>query len=149
MYSTRSNTPAFTSRPRPLPVAWFVGVPWVSGGRDPAHGLDCWGLVLAAARECFDLALPDYQGYADADDAAQTAHLFAQRDAWAAIAPNEERAGDVIVLRLGSQLPVHAGLVVGYGLMLHSLSGRDACLERYRSRAWADRIEGFYRWSQH
>ena len=146
MFSTRSNIRAFTS-PRPLPVAWFVGVPFVSGGRDPATGLDCWGLVIAAGRDCYGLELPDYRGYANADDPTQTAQLFTARDDWQAIAPNEERAGDVVVLRLGTALPVHAGLVVGWGLMLHSLAGRDACLERYRSRAWADRVEGFYRWA--
>jgi cell wall-associated NlpC family hydrolase len=128
-----------------MPVAWFVGVPWVSGGRDPATGLDCWGLVICAAKACFALQLPDYHGYTDAEALEQTAQLFANRDQWQKIPEGAEQPGDVVVLKLAGT-PGHAGLLVGYGLMLHTMAGREACLERYRGRAWAQRVEGFYRW---
>src|SRR5262245_42228055 len=116
-------------------VARFVGVPWVSGGRDPRDGCDCWGLILAAARECFGIELPDYVGYCDADDVHEVAALFENRAAWVSIREGDERPGDVVVLKLAGT-PAHAGLVVAMGLMLHSMKGRDACLERYRSLAW-------------
>ena len=126
-------------------VAHLIGTPWVSGGRDAALGLDCWGLIIAAARDCYALALPDYRGYSDGDDLEQTRALFENRSAWLSIERDAELLGDVIVLRLAGT-PAHAGLVIDDGVMLHSLRGRNACLERYSSRAWVDRIEGFYRW---
>lgn len=145
---TPFNTPDFT-KPRRVPIARFIGVPWISGGRDAVVGLDCWGLVIAAARDCFGLELPDYHGYERADSLKETAHLFEQRDTWEPIIAENAQAGDVVVLRTGGPQPAHAGLVVQRGIMLHSLAGRDACLERYDQRLWRDRVEGFYRWSPH
>jgi cell wall-associated NlpC family hydrolase len=147
MYSTPFNTLAYSdpATPRPLPLAWFVGIPFLSGGRDPARGLDCWGLALAVARECFALELPDYRGYTDADDVAQTGGLFENRDQWQRVDAGSERGGDVIVMRLGGT-PAHAALVVDAGLMIHTLAGRDSCIERYGAPQWARRLEGFYRW---
>jgi cell wall-associated NlpC family hydrolase len=145
MYSTPYNTLAYIKTPPT--VANFIGVPFESGGRDPATGLDCWGLIIAAARECFGLVLPDYRGYNDADEFEQTAHLFDARDDWVQVSKFCEQPGDVVVLRIGAPQPQHAGLVVADGLMLHTLVGRNACVEKYRGRAWSNRVEGFYTWS--
>jgi cell wall-associated NlpC family hydrolase len=127
-------------------IATFIGTPWVSGGRDAVRGCDCWGLIIAAARKCYGLELPDYAGYRDADELAETGPIFQRRAEWQRIAEGGEREGDVVVLRMAGT-PAHAGLVVGVGLMLHSMKGRDACVERYRSTAWVNRLEGFYRWA--
>lgn len=147
MYSTPSNTPVFTN-PRGAPVARFVGVPFQSGGRDRATGLDCWGLVLAVARERFGVELPDYRGYECANNSGEIAKLFDARAGagWHRITPFSEIDGDVVVLRLGAVLPAHAGIVVDRGAMLHTMAGRNACVERYRGRLWQNRVEGFYRW---
>jgi len=47
----------------------LVGVPWRSGGRDPAAGLDCWGVVMACCP-----GVPDYG--ASPDDAMALARAF-------------------------------------------------------------------------
>lgn len=35
----------------------LLRVPYVDGGRDPAHGLDCWGMVRAIRHHVLGLAL--------------------------------------------------------------------------------------------
>lgn len=127
-------------------LASLVGIPYVSTGRNPAVGLDCWGLVVHASAVLFQRELPDYRGYANACDHEQTTVLFEERSKWQRIAKGDEIPGDVLLLRLAGH-PVHAGLVVGDNLMLHTLTGRNATLERYDSLSpWYHRWEGVYRW---
>lgn len=49
-------------------------------------------------------------------------------------------SGDLILLR-----PAHIGYIVEPPYMLHSYSGGSACIERYDSFLWRNRILGFYR----
>jgi len=122
----------------------FVGIPYVSGGR-VIEGLDCWGLVLLAAKELYGFDLPDYSAYKDSDNLEQIKPLFEARSDWSRVDLEDAVDGDVVVLTMMGH-PIHAGLYVGGGRMLHSMSGRDSCVERYTTSNWARRIEGVYRW---
>lgn len=127
-------------------LANLVGIPYASGGRDRSQGLDCWGLIRVAALELFGTEVPDYTGYESSCDQAQTAPLFAARHVWTRISKGSEQPGDVLVLRL-SGYPIHAGICLGGDKMLHTLVGRNSCIERYDSLTpWFRRIEGAYRW---
>ena len=125
----------------------YVGVPYLSNGRNPAIGLDCWGLVRHASLVLGSgSTVPDYTGYLDSTDTSQTAALFQERHKWQSIPKGEEREGDVLLLRLAGH-PVHAGIVVAPHSMLHTLQGRNSCLERYDGLSpWFRRWEGVYRW---
>ncbi len=124
----------------------LIGIPYLSGGRNPAVGLDCWGIVRTASKELFDHEVPDYSGYVDSTDPDQTLHLFENRRAWQVITPGQEQPGDVVILRVIGY-PVHAGLMLERGCFIHSIRGRNSCLERYTPGShWERRIEGFYRW---
>jgi len=138
---TQSNSPAFSDSA----LARFIGVPFISHGREPARGLDCWGLVLAASRELFGRELPDYAGYCDARQVADVAPLFAARADWCERASGLEKPGDVVVLRIIGHA-THAGLVVRPGVMLHAMLYCNSVLEGYRGLRWAGRLEGFYTW---
>jgi len=122
----------------------FIGVPYVSGGRDPG-GWDCWGVVHYVSRHVFDRELPSYADYNDASERDEVGPIF-QREALVDWLPvSEEQPGDVVVFRILG-LPTHCGLVIDPPLMLHCLKGRATVLESYRALLWRNRIEGFYRW---
>jgi len=93
------------------PARWkhLIGTPFVWGGRNPAEGLDCWGLVLALVPD-----LPDYT----AEDQAEARRLMdsvsARYRRVDAPAP-----GDILLLGRGRQ-PHHAGVLVTPQLVLHA-----------------------------
>lgn len=132
----------------PAWVSRYVGTPYVPGGATAA-GADCWGLLTLVWREQFGRPLPPYAGerwrpqaaaQAVGDDAAGYVVQFDPVPAGA------ERLGDGVLLRMRGH-PLHVGLVVEPGLMLHTHERADACLERYDSWRWARRILGFYRYA--
>lgn len=132
--------------PVPIWAGRYIGLPFAEHGRDRA-GLDCWGLVRLVMGEQFAVALPgfnaDYKNTSDCDGIA----ALVEREAmfWRDIPSGAERLGDVIVLRLKGK-PVHVGLVLGDGQMLHVEQGVDSAIEKYTTPRWKDRIHGFYRY---
>ncbi len=122
----------------PAWVQTYLGIPW-----EETH---CWDLVRRVLAERFGLSVPSYRDrYTSPTDAdAVAAVVRAERQGWPEVRDGEEQAGDVVLLRLVGQ-PVHVGLVVAPGDMLHTLRGLGARLERYRTVAWRRRIVGFHR----
>lgn len=124
----------------------FVGLPYLPGGRT-REGLDCWGLFALIWAEQFGRALPDYDGLswrkgADAEEVARCARSYAER--FRQIDPGTEQCGDGILFRMRG-VPLHLGMVVYSGKMLHIEDGADACIETYTNFQWSKRIIGFYR----
>jgi len=126
-------------------VADYVGLPFRAHGRDRG-GVDCWGLVRLVLAERFGLALPSYVGgYAGVEDAEDIGRLIrGEMGPWREIPAGGERAGDVVLMRLMNQ-PMHIGVVVAPGWMLHIEEGIDACLDRYDGARWRRRVLGIYR----
>jgi cell wall-associated NlpC family hydrolase len=124
----------------------FIGIPFAEGGRDPAHGLDCWGLVAAASRGLYGIDLPSYAGcYATPLDYDELRRLIdGEKSAWQPVAIGQERAGDVALLRVRGR-PVHVGLVTAKGWMLHVEAGCETVQERYDGPQWKRRLIGVYR----
>jgi cell wall-associated NlpC family hydrolase len=127
-------------------VAGYVGLPFAPGGRSRA-GLDCWGLVALAYRERFARDLPDYDGPfwekgASADEIEAAAAAFSK--AFVRVPEGEEREGDIVLARMAGA-PIHVGLVIQRGFMLHIEQASDSCVERYDRTRWASRVEGIYR----
>lgn len=124
----------------------LIGIPFKSRGRDPAEGLDCWGLILHASRVLYNRALPDYPDYENANDVHDVTPLFGARRTWKILTPGTEEAGDVVVLTIAGA-PTHAGLVIdARGRMLHTLAQWDSCIDNYRASRWRSRVDGFYKW---
>jgi cell wall-associated NlpC family hydrolase len=123
----------------------YVGVPFVSGGRDRS-GADCYGLVRLIQAEQFGRRLPLLSGdYADADNFAETEALMrSRRPLLAGRRVETPEPGDVCVLRFHG-LPVHLGICAGRGWMLHALKGAGSVLQRTGDPGLAGRIEGWYR----
>lgn len=85
------------------------------------RGADCWGLVLMVSREIFGLDLGMHIGARYVGD--ELAHIIEeeeQSNRWQVVA--EPQNGDVVTMRKKVDgPPSHVGIVVGKGLVLHSL----------------------------
>lgn len=128
----------------------YVGLHYKPGGRD-RRGVDCWGICALVWEEQFGAALPAYVGPIWNTGKSDIAGIgaAARQHAEACFTPVEEgteREGDGILIRMRGA-PLHVGLVVAPGLMLHVEEGADTCIERYRSVMWKRRILGFYRYA--
>jgi cell wall-associated NlpC family hydrolase len=125
----------------------YVGAPYVAGGRT-LDGVDCWGLLNLVWAEQMGVQLPAYEGalYHDqssTEAVAQDAVAFASH--YAPVTPGREQLGDGILIRMRGA-PLHVGMVLAPGVMLHVEEGANAVIERYDGFRWAKRIVGFYRY---
>ena len=118
-------------------TARAIRVPFVELGRGWS-GWDCWGAVVMFHQKVLGVELPHYT----------TGHS----DAWASHPPKWDSVtrpepGDVVLLSIAG-LPIHVGLAIGAGLMLHTEPRIGTLIERLASPKWARRVEGFYRYVQ-
>ena len=134
--------------PIPLWAGRYIGLPFRDHGRDRA-GLDCWGLVRLGLSEQFGHMLPSLAADYPHSRAVETIDKVIRREIplWNDIAAGAEKAGDVIVLRLGGK-PLHVGTVLGDRHMLHIETGINSAIERYDGTRWKDRVFGFYRYKK-
>ena len=129
--------------------AWtndYIRIPFLDRGRTRA-GADCWGLICILFSEMLNIELPRLDQYENTKDEYRPmmdAIVRAERIGWLDIPAGEEKPFDVIVLKLAG-LPVHVGVVVRPGVMIHCLRGAGTVVEDYRSRKWKNQVEGFCR----
>jgi len=131
-------------------VAEYVGLPYLAGGRDRT-GLDCFGLCLLVWRERFGLDVPLYGGVTwEVANSAKVGEFIEGevRAGWEPIEAGAEQPGDVVLMRLRGH-PIHVGVVVGCGMMLHCHDTADAAVEDYGTLQWSRRILGFHRYRAH
>ena len=128
-----------------LDVSSYIGIPFADRGRD-RRGCDCWGLVRLIMAERFGLDLPSYDAaYPTANDRrAVASHIAAVMPEWVDVETGQERPGDVVILSLLGR-PLHVGMVVEAGRMIHIEAGLDACLESYRGPHCGRRVLGIVR----
>jgi len=129
-------------------AAQYVGLPYRPGGRDRA-GIDCWGLYSLVMAEQWGMQLPPYEGPPMGSAASLRAVARAAEDyakQFTRIDAADARLGDAILIRTYG-FPVHLGMVVGRGLMLHAEEYQDSVIARYTSPQWASRIVSFFRWT--
>lgn len=134
----------------PLPqwIGRYIAVPFKTHGRD-ITGCDCWGLVRLVLKEQYGIDLPDHaEGYETATSLSHEdiGKVIAAESAarWRQIDKGIARLGDVIILRTKGH-PLHIGLVVAPGMMLHVLRGANSVVECFDGVRWKSKIYGFYR----
>lgn len=134
----------------PTWAASWVGLPYAELGRGP-HGFDCWGLVAAVQREVFCRTVPRYDAltwpHGSPRSVTEAVGAFAREEAAAQydeVPDGSECEGDIVLLRMRGQ-PLHVGVVLGDGMMLHTDESEGSCVESYRGMLFGQRITGFYR----
>ena len=142
------------------PPSWtvqYIGIPFLDLGRD-RQGCDCWGLVRLVLTEQAGIQLPSLAtSYGSESNAAGVGGAIeAERcsGAWRKIEPGEEQAFDVVEMSGAARVPnsgwvfgpLHVGVVVTSGWLLHVERGTAAVLARYREdQAIQRRVLGFWR----
>jgi cell wall-associated NlpC family hydrolase len=128
-------------------AADYVGLPYKTGGR-ARDGLDCYGLIRLVWLEQFGHEALDnrhVEWSSTEVTAAVGAYMAREAEAeYQEIPAGKERAGDAILIRMRGH-PLHVGIVIASGYMLHVAESCDAVIEQYRRLAWERRILGFYR----
>ena len=140
------------------PPAWagdYVGIPFADLGRD-RDGCDCWGLVRLVIVEQAHVELPswatNYGSEANCEGVGERIEAARVSGDWQRIDPGREQPLDVVELSTAVRTaagwmfgPLHVGVVVGAGWMLHVEQTTDAALVRYNDPATARRLRGFWR----
>lgn len=135
-------------------VGSYIGIPYEDHGRGRC-GCDCWGLVRMVLAEQRGIELPCYgTEYASEDDhAAVGAAMSAAQGGWAPVDDGHEQPFDVAQLTLPIRTPagwryepLHVGIVVMPGVLLHVERATAALLAKYRDGApMQRRLSGFWR----
>jgi cell wall-associated NlpC family hydrolase len=134
-----------------LPTAPALGrylqLAYVDKGRDPAVGVDCWGLAQLFFREQFGVALPSYDGRYSASKArAEIAALVDEQLRIAWCRTDTPAFGDLVMMELHGR-PFHVGIAVNALEFIHALNpGIGVVKQEFSAIAWAKRIEGIYRY---
>ncbi len=129
-------------------TARAIRVPFMDKGRD-WDCWDCWGMIFLFHREVLSVTLPSYtEDYQDAGHSVESRQRLStliktNMGAWRRVERPEP--GDVVLLNIGGR-PIHVGLALGGGLMMHTERKINTVIERLDSPMWAKRIEGFYRY---
>lgn len=127
----------------------YIAIPFVEKGRDKA-GLDCYGLVRLVYGQEIGIDLPDYlAAYETTDDREALNALISHEKSqlWREKPNGRECEFDVAVLKMRG-VPMHVGVVIGGGKMLHCLKGVGTSIERYNSIKWQSSVAGFFGWQR-
>lgn len=112
----------------------YVGIPYLKHGYD-REGCDCWGLVCLVMDEVFGRDLPRH------DEWLGEASDYGAGAEWQEVPLAEVRSGDVLHMwgvHDGARVPLHCGVIVEPGLVLHTEGGTGSIVEDYRRKraAW-------------
>lgn len=140
------------------------GVPWLSDGRDPKKGLDCYGLVMEASKrmgfyapDCNDPTFNKYiwetseelcKGFADKYGFNKKEGEMIDEVLFVPI--HRPEPGCVVMFRILYPYSDHIGVVLDdCDQFIHAASRNKAtCIERLSSIQWKHRISGFYKWTK-
>ncbi|MFO1038158.1 MAG: NlpC/P60 family protein [Geminicoccaceae bacterium] len=123
----------------------YIGIPFRERGRDPAAGLDCWGLVRLVLKDCLGVELPSFDTVHSfqTETIRDTAAAEARSGRWVPVAKEEMQALDVALFDGGA----HCGVICNpFGpAFLHTQPGKSSCIERLAGTLWARRLLGIHR----
>jgi cell wall-associated NlpC family hydrolase len=112
-----------------------IGVDYRYGGKSPATGFDCSGLVAHVYREAWGIRLPPTTA--------------AQSRAGVPVSLAELQAGDLVFYDTLQRPYSHVGIYLGEGKFVHApKSGAQVRIESLQSNYWAQRFNGARRIEQ-
>jgi hypothetical protein len=139
------------------PPAWagtYVGIPYRDHGADRS-GCDCWGLVRLVYRERAGVILPayaaDYDDERDTDGVARCVEAARASGSWRRVDPPAQPLDIAEMLSLlrsrrgWSYPPLHVGVVLALGWLLHTEVATGSVLVRSDDPTLGRRIAGYWR----
>ena len=112
-----------------------IGVDYRYGGKSPATGFDCSGLVAHVYQEAWGIRLPPTS--------------VAQSRAGVPVSLAELQAGDLVFYDTLQRPFSHVGIYLGEGRFVHApKTGAQVRIESLRSSYWAQRFNGARRIEQ-
>lgn len=125
----------------------YIRIPFKDHGRT-REGADCWGLTRIIFQEERGIDLPSMLGYSDTKDKVTISEMIRSNwIAWDLIPRGQEKEFDIAVFRILGH-PMHVGVVVKRGLMIHCERGSNTYLTNYyKEHQWDKRLEGFFRYA--
>ena len=118
----------------------LIGVPYRDGGRDPAVGLDCYGLLIVVFRRA-GIELPAVNYDCLTPEIIQE-HMVQHKPAWRQI--DSPVIPCALAIRNRPPFVNHTGVYIGEGRFLHALKKVGVHQSIMDSPQWRNRIEGFY-----
>ncbi len=134
----------------------YLRIPFVDRGADH-DGCDCWGLLVLILAERCGIKVPDYAAEVGAGDWKTKLREISQGagsgEQWEPIKLGAEWMFDGVLMRgqyrQGERLrssPIHVGLVISPGKLIHTEEGSGVRIEDYRRLPLKTRLVSFYRW---
>lgn len=133
----------------------FVGIPFKDRGTG-WDGCDCYGLARLILKTRLGIHLPLYPEIATVNDPAmfRTFVRESASESWMEIPAGQEQPYDLVLMRgiVGEEgrrasRPVHVGLVIQPGRMIHIEKGSGASVVDYRKHpSVKHRVISFFRW---
>jgi cell wall-associated NlpC family hydrolase len=112
-----------------LQVLLALGIDYRPGGKSPATGFDCSGLVAHVFREAYGIRLPH--------------NARAQSDAGTPVDLAQIQAGDLVFYDTLKRPFSHVGIYIGDGKFVHApRSGAQVRVESIRGTYWRQRFNG-------
>ena len=112
---------------------------------------DCWGLVRAIYENDHPdkIILPSYDECymttTQPDDKKKISETIAQQKQSHWIEVTKPKEFDVVLLKINN-FPMHVGIVIRKGVMIHCTQGINTAIEKYDSMRWANKVMGFFRY---
>ena len=127
-------------------ISEYIGIPFLDHGRDPAKGLDCCGLVVPVLEAPSSKQLPLPTGaYSSALDHGSVSYLIDTAiPLIGAEKVNTPQDGDIALIKFSGQ-PVHTGVFVGEGCVLHARRALGVVCEKLDGPHLRGKVEGIYR----
>jgi cell wall-associated NlpC family hydrolase len=123
----------------------YLGLPYEPKGQPP-QSADCWTLCRYYADKELGLQLPEFMYDIETYLSEAADHIAEQTSVlgkgWLPVANGCHDAGDIALFRVKG-IVTHCGIIIGGDDFLHTLKGRQSCVERLSD--WQQRLYGIYR----
>jgi cell wall-associated NlpC family hydrolase len=110
----------------------FMNAKYVKDGRTYKE-IDCYGICYLFNRDFLSKSIPEFPQFRKSE------HLYKE------IKLGKELTGDIISFNIKGQ-PIHVGVVVEKGMMLHIMENRETSYESYTSFKWKKRVNSIWRY---
>lgn len=127
---------------RTIDVRTWLRIPFVAGGRDPAIGLDCWGLYRAIVARAAGVDLDEHGDVVAHASVARRLAAERREAHWRPIEAGDERTFDLVLMtglvdrdRRLVAAPLHVGCVIEPGSMIDTEETTGVMVRAYRDTA--------------